>query len=504
MGNCLKIKDFHQYCDIVMRCPGIGEYLKLIVNKGAFELTTLKPWNSIEHNQKKELQDIDATSTISNTDTIQLGQKECDESTEQIRLLLQQAVPLFQYYIKLFPNDQYARLCQEWFNNGLTEDSTINDLYTTCQLTTLEDLFFLLRLSPALKTYMSFHFEGNKIIYQVHSSLPDLQPSPPTTPSSTLTVASTIQDSKTWVVFHRLIFPLVRSWGSEQQASHIAYAWNSAMDAGLTENSTWEDFQILFDIKNFSDYYYYIANCPVITKNYKIHLDQSTGVISYCSLMGTNLVIPMKGHTMTHESLTDHSVSWLQPVTAIPQSLQLPQHDSASSETPISLDDDSVTDFSIIHSLLYHAVTRWTREPDAKTHPFYSDWLKWKYQGLLPITEWSTVSKILACKDYDEYIMVMQRCPFILNHYDVTWDAQKQELLCHYTAPLDMANYQHLFEQSQGYLQKMQALTHQFEKQTSQMESKIQKIQTHLVYWEHFVDTTLKSGKDRFIMHIIV
>ena len=255
MGNCLKIKDFHQYCDFVMRCPGIGEYLKLIVNKGAFELTTLKPWNSIELNQKKELQDIDATSTISNTDTIQLGQKECDESTEQIRLLLQQAVPLFQYYIKLFPNDQYARLCQEWFNNGLTEDSTINDLYTTCQLTTLEDLFFLLRLSPALKTYMSFHFEGNKIIYQVHSSLPDLQPSPPTTPSSTLTVASTIQDSKTWVVFHRLIFPLVRSWGSEQQASHIAYAWNSAMDAGLTENSTWEDFQILFDIKNFSEYY---------------------------------------------------------------------------------------------------------------------------------------------------------------------------------------------------------------------------------------------------------
>jgi len=104
----------------------------------------------------------------------------------------------------------------------------------------------------------------------------------------------------------------------------------------------------------------------------------------------------MKGHTMTHESFTDHFVSWLQPVTAIPQSLQLPQHDSASSEKPISLDDDSVTDFSIIHSLLYHAVTRWTREPDAKTHPFYSDWLKWKYQGLLPITEWSTVSKILA------------------------------------------------------------------------------------------------------------
>jgi hypothetical protein len=60
-----------------------------------------------------------------------------------------------------------------------------------------------------------------------------------------------------------------------------------------------------------------------------------------------------------------------------------------------------------------------------------------------------------------------------------------------------MANYQHLFEQSQGYLQKIQALTHQFEKQTSQMESKIQKIQMHLVYWEQFMDTTLKSGKDQ-------
>jgi hypothetical protein len=40
-----------------------------------------------------------------------------------------------------------------------------------------------------------------------------------------------------------------------------------------------------------------------------------------------------------------------------------------------------------------------------------------------------------------------------------------------------------------------------FEQQTTALEQKVQKIQTHIAYLENFVDTALKSGKDQLTKH---
>lgn len=258
IGNCLDIKDFHQYCNFVSKCPGISEYLKLIVHKGAFEVITLKPWKNIEShlgNNDHQDQDPDTTSTISTTNTVRTDQRECHKNMEDFQQLLQEFIPLFTSYITANQDTQYARLCEEWLNQDLNEASTVEEVYTVCQLTTLEDFYFLLRLSPALKKYMKFRLEDNKIAYQIISNPtpPPRLPSPTITPSANLTAASTIQDENTWSIFYHISMLLIRSWQPEKQSSHAAYAWSAAIDDGLNDNTTWEQFHELFELTLFQN-----------------------------------------------------------------------------------------------------------------------------------------------------------------------------------------------------------------------------------------------------------
>jgi hypothetical protein len=80
-------------------------------------------------------------------------------------------------------------------------------------------------------------------------------------------------------------------------------------------------------------------------------------------------------------------------------------------------------------------------DPKAKSHPFYSDWIKWKYYGLHPTNDWKTASSILKCNTYGKYIDTVQRCPFITQQYDLQWDINTNTMQYHYKDPLDMKHY---------------------------------------------------------------
>jgi len=149
MGICLDIKDFHQYCDFISKCPGIGECLKLIIHRGAFELTTLKLWKNIELiiGDDPQDKDLELASTMSTTDKVMTDQRECVETQENYQQLLQDIIPLFKHYIKTNQEDQYARLGQEWLDQDLNKTSTNEDVQNTCEITGLEDLYFLLKFS---------------------------------------------------------------------------------------------------------------------------------------------------------------------------------------------------------------------------------------------------------------------------------------------------------------------------------------------------------------------
>lgn len=482
IGNCLGIKDFHQYCEFVMKCPEIKTYLKLTVHKGAFELTTLKPWNSIDTASSTEYKNIECSTqgetdsvSIATLDTIMEVRNTCDESSTKISELLSEVLPAFKNYIAKQPEDRYARLCQEWLDKGLKTTSTAEEIYKICELKNLEDFYYLLRLSPALKLSMNLQFIDNTIHYTVISTLKEVEPhqsSAILTPTAVISSTSKIDDAITWTNFHRKVMPIIVSWQPEKQRSHIAYAWHNAIQVGLTENSTWDEFQEYFEIDSFTEYYYYIANCQAITKIYKIHLDTATGTIYYRHI-GINTPIHSTHATPVQNNIKEQSDSSQTPHSRTqPENTSLTPlcnlHNVSLTPLPIFKGEKANTitpkhqeylsvpllqtyqeDFGIIHSMLYHGINQWTLEAKAKEHFFYPIWIKWKYQGLQSLSDWNTIMRIMDCNNYKEYAQLMLQCTFISHTYNLTVSEKTQHLECQHKEPLKDKNYEAKLHQAE-------------------------------------------------------
>jgi hypothetical protein len=128
---CLNIKELAQYKDFILSCPGINKKIRLIINRGAFELGMNKVIKK-EYTPNQESQDEEDNNTTveSNTELI-LTDQSSDSSTDSnvknkesdyggttlcvndndpfsIRPLLRVILPIWRMFIQQHPQDIYA------------------------------------------------------------------------------------------------------------------------------------------------------------------------------------------------------------------------------------------------------------------------------------------------------------------------------------------------------------------------------------------------------------
>ena len=234
---------------------------------------------------------------------------------------------------------------------------------------------------------------------------------------------------------------------------HIAYAWSTAIDAGVNAQSSWSEVKTAMNINTFRDYYHYIANSQPITKKVKLHLDNSSGVIHYRLLeiqpntitplvrSENNLDLPdLKANANVDLKLPDLNIpnrhSMIIPINqTVQERLQVSSETKETTETTKipqgwpdehkSTDENRIpktpadNGFSLTHSVVYHELEAWSRLPQSKNHYFYPKWVEAKYKNLSLTWTWSDTCRILKIESLDEYVSFAYNCPRIIETMDI-------------------------------------------------------------------------------------
>jgi hypothetical protein len=436
--ECLGISDLTQYKDFVLKCPKIQEHIKITSTKGTIDMGMLGPEQvSLEPQNKRNsdtsiLQSISTNSSFSMIQTSEIG----DESPDKFHALLKIVISSFKDYIERHPNEPYSRICHEWFDIGLTEHLEPSEVYSILNISNLEDLYFLIRISPPTKHRLLVQWSNNAIEYEV-ITLPEKQTyEPPPTPNSE--VAQTISDVQSWQIFHRTIYPIIAEWLQSSPQGHVAYAWDTALESGLTAVSNWSDVKSFMNITTFRDYYHYVANCPSITRRIKLHLDTTSGVIHYRILeVQPQAVTPQVCNQVvsTGNDICELDLPSLQgpnpcdrehkikPETVPPdENPKLP----STKIVPVSenqiIHADQDDDFPLLHSAVFHAIDLWSHQTESKQHQLYPKWVEAKLKQLSPTSTWSETCNILKISTYEDYIAFVLDCPFIDKTMEISWD----------------------------------------------------------------------------------
>ena len=245
--DCLGISDLAQYKDFVLQCPKIQDRIKIAYAKGIIDLGVIEQetYSAVKTKYNSEASNLQSSSNISSL-TIVNHTDICDETPEKFQTLLKLVIDSFYEYIEKFPNDPYSRICQEWFDKGLTVRSNPYIVYEICNLSNLEDFYFLLRISPPTKNKLTVNWVNNTIEYEVIPQPEKVIIESPRTPSSS--PAQTISNVPTRQTFHRTIYPIIEEWIATSPQGHIAYAWSTAIDAGVNAQSSWSEVKTAMNI----------------------------------------------------------------------------------------------------------------------------------------------------------------------------------------------------------------------------------------------------------------
>ncbi len=533
MTQCLGISDFSQYKDFVYNCPEINTKITIIAHKNTIEFG-IRPESTeciditytdkvdaipLEHTHvattsyeaSNHDQSPDELTDSSSYDELLI----CTEQSDHIGSLMQVVIPFLKKYVNQSPEDDYSCLCQEWFSNGLSVNSSLEDIQKACHITCLEDLYLMLTLSPSLKGYMKFKWDRDHIKYSVPFTV--ISSSNVSTPTVAQTYA--IANSDEWQTFHSFTFSTLHDWALSNKNHYIACSWNNAICQGMTQFTTWAEMQDLLNIENFMEYYYYINACPTLKQITKIHLDITSGTIYYRPLqtstqyncpshLVTQTTTPQRGNITSLPEIPKQP-DLTHPRILIPsEMLQLPTlltRSEADTTSEPSCDDFDINsmenNFEHIHSILYHTVEQWTHAPDASKHKFYTEWTKAKYLGITSTSPWNTVSKILKLNNYEDYIQFITQCPNVMQHYKLTWDKSNDSLQYKYQQSHTHQQGAQEMNRMTQYYQKMQHMAYLFESKYHDLTLKIDDINAKITCCEYTAQQQAEKGNHLITSH---
>jgi len=93
---------------------------------------------------------------------------------------------------------------------GLRNATTMATIRDICHLDNLQDLYYLLKLSPPLKHKLQLQWQHDHMTYDL---LPEQEkPTKQLTPSPSPTIAQTVTDETTWQTLHQQILPIISAW----------------------------------------------------------------------------------------------------------------------------------------------------------------------------------------------------------------------------------------------------------------------------------------------------
>lgn len=197
----------------------------------------------------------------------------------------------------------------------------------------------------------------------------------------------------------------------------------------------------------------------------------------------THLQIPewKENHT---QHIQNHDSSWK-------------VHDTLEKWEPCRSNDN----FEYIHSITYETIEDWTRENDAKHHPFYPEWQKAKYKGVHAIQSWDHIRTILQLHSYDDYIKFINQCPKIPITYKYHWDITNNILrFCwNHNAKKEDIYYEqtHL----QGIYSKLKQMSYDFEQQRQHLMKRIQQIDLNMSYYHDTITQQRNKSNQHITMH---
>lgn len=239
---------------------------------------------------------------------------------------------------------------------------------------------------------------------------------------------------------------------------------------------TWRGMKILLGINNMHQYRDFVAQCPDITMAVRLRSSSTTksgfdyGVIESYKVLDTNLFPSTTDSNLSPSSgIDDESYVFdvdlphpdhvgpdcntrAQPDPCIISAEESPSTPKQANviQAPVTLtqaadNDDSITTnctmdtidptqditwvateeatgFHQVHYRLFDAVQIWMQNADAKKVPFHLKWQKAVFRGLTALTKWDRVAALFKLSNPRDYITLMNECPGVQEHFELTWD----------------------------------------------------------------------------------
>jgi hypothetical protein len=510
----LEIEDISQYREFIATCPTIEHHIHLKAkSKTQVEFGNL-------HTEDGNESLITEQEQIPNEVTL----KEPEETMNTQDLLSVFVAAILEYMER--NTDEYADLCEEWLTDGLDKESNMEDIKRICNITPHEDLYMLLKLSLALQHGYELTKTANTIQLTPQRKLQVTQPNERELEDVELNFTTVLMEAD-WSSLHKQAFTMMTDWANTQRKNHLAMAWRSAVQDGLTQETKWSEAKQLLLSNTFVEYACYLTACPLLESVMKIHVDTKDYLVNYALYddphplntisvdntpiakntiatiqttpndAGTHLSLPtlkngigldhMGQQITTRSNDTPSKQSWEQVSTKDHQTIWEPEH--------------PVDNFAFVNSMIFKTINEWAADQINTKHPFYGTFQHVKYKGYSYETPWSKICDILHIEHLGQYIDFVYPCPAVHSEYQLYWNKQENTIRYRWRQPKDLHDLRRETHVIQSTYMYMKSLAYDFDMKIQKMKNMMSATNTELVRYQNTLDNQIKQGNGKITQH---
>jgi len=483
----LQIEELSEYREFIIQCPVLETYVHMKAKgKSTIEFGIIRPLETTNViNQEEEKNKTD-----------QRRNTEVDK--HDMEAVLNTIIPALKRYIDRH-DDEYADLCDSWFDQGLTEKSTWENIKAICNIVSAEDFYMLLKVSPALQKGYNIQKEKGKISV-VHTHL-----TPEESEYDGEMMLTLVLSNADWEQLHKHVFQTVTKWANAQKLNHLAMAWRTAIREGLTENSTWDEATTLLLATTYAEYSCYLTACIELQQKMKIHVDPDLYLLGYGFLDEDKPSEYPNTVSVQNTPVTSNTGDTKPKVELIDTSIQMPTLEQPGDDEieqqdhwePIHPTDN----WAFVNAMIATTMEDWAQEPQNKQHAFHTIYQHIKFNGYTKHIGWEKASSILHIQNIKEYISFVNQCPVVFQLYELTWDPNKETIRYKWKNNPNVKDLKRETDIIKSTYAYMKTLAFDFDKKIQKMKNLLNSTNTDLVRYQHSIDTQVTQGNNNITNH---